>query len=166
MYNEGKKTMGVVKMESNVIMLTGEERELLEKYVTTGVHSARLIRRARAILALDRSTKKGHLRITRVCKEVGISRSSLYDVRNDYLKAASIEEFLSRKKRETPPIEPKITGDVEARIIALACSEPPEGYARWTVMLLANKVVELNYIDNISHMSVHRVLKKTNLSLI
>jgi hypothetical protein len=73
--------------------------------------------------------------------------------------------FLQRKKRENPPVTPKITGELEAHIIALACSKAPEGYSKWTLRLLADKCVELNYIENLSHMSVSRLLKKHNLSL-
>jgi len=71
---------------------------------------------------------------------------------------------LQRKKRATPPVAPKVTGDVEAHIIALCCSSPPEGYSRWTVRLLADKCVELGIIDSISPMTINRTLKKTNLS--
>jgi hypothetical protein len=71
-----------------------------------------------------------------------------------------IEAALKRKKRETPPVKPKITGEVEAHIIALACSEPPKGYAKWSLRLLADKAVELEYIDEISYVSVGAVLKK------
>ena len=71
----------------------------------------------------------------------------------------------ARKKRETPPVPPKVTGDVEAHIIALACGDPPEGYEKWTLRLLADKCVELNYAESLSHMTVSRILKKTNLSL-
>ena len=84
---------------------------------------------------------------------------------NNSLVAESVTGFLQRKKRETPPVAPKITGEVEAKIIALACSEVPQGHARWTLQLLADKSVELNYIDSITDMSVHRLLKKRNLSL-
>jgi hypothetical protein len=72
---------------------------------------------------------------------------------------------LSRKKRATPPVAPKVTGDVEAHIIALACGNPPEGYEKWTLRLLADKCVELNYAESLSHMTVARILKKTNISL-
>lgn len=66
----------------------------------------------------------------------------------------------SEKKRETPPVEPKVTGDVEAHIIALACGDPPKGYAKWTLRLLADRSVKLGYIESISHMQVGRILKK------
>ena len=76
-----------------------------------------------------------------------------------------LEATINRKKRVTPPVPPKVTGDVEAHIIALACSDPPEGYRKWTLRLLAEKCVELNYAESLSHVTVSRVLKKTNLNL-
>ena len=72
---------------------------------------------------------------------------------------------MNRKKRKTPPVAAKVTGDVEARIIALACTDPPKGYAKWTLRLLADRSVKLGYVDSISHTQVGRILKKTNLSL-
>ena len=153
-------------MENNVIMLNETERETLERFVKTGKRSVHLVKRAKTILALDRSNKTEHLRINRICEDVGISRQTLNIVRNDFLNAQSIETFLQRKKRETPPVPKKITGEVEAKIIATACSEVPKGYARWTVRLLADKVVELGFIESISFKSVQTVLKKRNLSLI
>jgi len=152
-------------MENNVILLNEEQRKKLEDYAKNGVHSAHLITRAKVILALDRSNKKDHLRITRICEQVGLSRQAVYDIRNAFLAAPNVKEFLKRKQRETPPVAPKVTGDVEAHIIALACSEPPKGFARWTVTLLAKRSVELNYVDSLSHMTVQRLLKKRNISL-
>ena len=152
-------------MENNIIMLSQDQRQELEEYVRKGVHSVHLVNRARAILALDRSNKKDHLRITRVCEQVGLSRQAIYDIRKDFLAAPSIGEFLTRKKRETPPVPAKVTGEVEARIIALACTKAPEGFARWTVRLLAGKAVELGFVDSLSHMTVERLLKKRNISL-
>ena len=152
-------------MESNVIVLTETERKELESFAKTGVHSTHLITRAKTILALDRSNKKDHLRINRICEMVNLSRQSVNEIRKAFLASSSVSEFLTRKKRSTPPNEPKVTGDVEARIIALACSEPPQGYARWTLHLLAKRSVELNFVDSLSHMTVKRVLKKRNISL-
>ena len=153
-------------MENNVILLKAEERGELEKFTKTGIHSAMLIKRARVILALDRGNKVRTQRINEICKIEGVSRQGLNNIRSDFLSSSSIKEFLSRKKRETPPIERKITGEVEAKIVATACSEVPKGYARWTLRLLAEKVVELGFIDSISFNSVKTVLKKHNLSLI
>jgi hypothetical protein len=69
-----------------------------------------------------------------------------------------------RKKRETPPRQPVFDGEAEARLIALACSEPPEGYARWSIRLLADKVVELGIVETVHHNTIARTLKKTNSS--
>ena len=151
-------------MENNVIILSLEQREQLKEFTRSGKRSAKLIRRANVILALDRSNKKDHLRVNRICEQFSISRQGIADIRAEFLNAESIENFLSRKKRETPPVESQITGDVEAHIIALACSEPPHGYARWTLRFLAEKSVELNFVDKISHTSISNVLKKHNLS--
>ena len=85
-------------------------------------------------------------------------------VRASYCKNG-LEATINRKKRETPPIPAKVTGEVEAHIIALACGQPPEGYSRWTLRLLADKTVELGYIESILHVTVSNILKKTNLSL-
>ena len=152
-------------MENKVIMLNSEQREKLEKFAKTGVRSTHLVKRAKVILALDRWNTKEHLRISRICEQVEITRQSLNTIRKDFLASPSVEEFLTRKKRATPPNEPKVTGDVEAHIIALACSEPPKGYAKWSTRLLAEKSVELDFIDSISHMTVERVLKKRNIRL-
>ena len=153
-------------MENNLVILSEEQRNELERFAKTGTHSAKLITRARVILALDRKSKIRTLRINEICANIGISRNSLSNIRKDFLAAESVEKFLQRKKRETPPVPAKITGEVEAKIIATACTKAPEGYARWTVRLLAEKVVELGYIDSISFKSVQIVLKKRNISLI
>ena len=71
-----------------------------------------------------------------------------------------LDATIQRKKRETPPVEAKVTGDVEAHIIALACGDPPKGYAKWTLRLLADRSVKLGYIESISHTQVGRILKK------
>lgn len=152
-------------MEDNLIMLSEVQRKELEAFAKKGVHSARLITRARTILALDRSNKTEHLRMNRICEQVGLSRQSVNRIRKSFLESPSISAFLTRKKRETPPIEPKVTGDVEARIIALACSTPPQGYSRWTLRLLAKRSVELNFVESLSYMTVQRVLKKRNIDL-
>ena len=152
-------------MENKEINLSKEQREELEKCIKNRRNGVRTIARASVILKLDRSNKKAHLRISRVSEETGLSRQGIYDIRNDFLKSDSIKAFLTRKKRETPPVEPKVTGEVEAHIIALACSTPPEGYARWSLRLLADKSVELGYVDSLSHMAVKRLLKKQNISL-
>jgi len=148
------------------VALTIEERITLVKFTTTGNHSVRLVNRAKVILALDTSENRKAETQESISARVGVSRQTIENIKEDFFAAENITSFLQRKKRETPPVEPKITGEVEAHVIALACSAPPEGAARWTVRLLADKCVELNYVDDLSHMSVQRLLKKRNLSLI
>ena len=134
-------------MESNVIMLSAQQRQALEDFSNKGVHSAKLIKRAKVILALDRNGKKDHLRITRISDQVGLSRQAIYDIRDDFLASETVDAFLTRKKRETPPVPAKVTGEVEAHIIAISCSEPPDGFARWTVRLISQRTVELGIAD-------------------
>lgn len=152
-------------MTENEIWLSVEQRAELMDFAKNGVHNAHLITRAKTILALDRTDKKDHLRIGRVCETVGLSRQAVYDIRKAFIEADSVSSFLTRKKRETPPVAAKITGEVEAHVIELACSTPPEGYAKWTLQLLASKAVELSIVDSLSFKSVQRILKKHNLSL-
>jgi len=152
-------------MERTPIILTSEQREELEKFCRTGVHSVKLVKRARIILELDTSEGRKATKQEELAIHVDVSRQTVNEAKKDYLAAESVSAFLQRKKRDTPPVAPKITGEVEAKIIALACGEVPEGYSRWTLQLLADKSVELKYIDSITDMSVHRLLKKRNLSL-
>ena len=152
-------------MKKNDVKLRAEQRKELERFSKTGVHSAKLISRAQIILLLDRSQGGKPLKFKEIAKRLDVSMTTITNVKRAFLKAESVLAFLSRKKRETPPVEPKITGEVEARIIALACGEAPKGCSRWTVRLIAEKSVELKLVDSLSHMSVHKLLKKHNLRL-
>ena len=152
-------------MKKNEIILTAEQRKELEKFSKTGIHSAKLIKRAEIILLLDTSESGKAVTFEEISRRLDVSVTTITNVKKDFFAAESVAAFLQRKKRETPPVEPKITGEVEARIIALACSEIPAGCARWTVRLLADKSVELQIVDSLSFKSVHRLLKKHNLSL-
>ena len=152
-------------MGEKEIYLTIEEQNQLKEIVKAGVHSAREITRARVLLMLDRTGKNDHVRYSRTAEYAGISKQSVYNMRDEYLETRDIESYLRRKKRETPPVAAKVDGRVEAQVIALACGEPPEGCCRWTVRLLAEKAVELHYVDSLSHMTVQRLLKKRNISL-
>ena len=152
-------------MKTNRITLTNEERTELEKFSTTGTHNIRLVNRAKIILALDTSNNKKPLKHKEITKKLDTSRQTINNTIKRYHKTKTIPDFLQRKKRKNPPIEPKITGEIEAHIIAIACSQTPQGHAKWTLKLIADKCIELNYIDSISRMSVSRLLKKHNLLL-
>jgi len=152
-------------MKQNEIKLSTAQRKELERYSRTGVHSARLIKRAQIILLLDTSKNSKAVKFEEIAKRLNVSLTTITKVKAAFIVSESVCAFLQRKKRDTPPVEPKITGEIEARIIALACSEVPEGYARWTVRLIAEKSVELKLVESLSHMSVHNLLKKRSLSL-
>ena len=149
-----------VKIELNEIV-----RSELEKFAKTGKRSVMLVNRAKIILELDEADGRKPLLQATIAERIGVSRQAVNDAKQDFLAAENVSAFLQRKKRETPPVQPKITGEVEAHIIALACSPVPEGRAKWGLRLLADKCVELNFIDSISFTSVRRILKKHNLSL-
>ena len=142
------------------VILSDKERSKLAGIISKGTASARSIMHAHVLLAADES--KGQKRSE---KEIAslflVNPQTVHTIRKTYA-TEGLDAAIDRKKRQTPPIQPKITGDVEAKIIALSCSEPPEGRSKWTVRLLADKVVELQIIDSISHESVFRLLKKTN----
>jgi transposase len=152
-------------MKRTVILLTPEQRNELEKFCTLGVHSVKLAKRARIILALDTSEGRKAMKQEEVAKCVGVSRQTVNDAKQDFLAAESATAFLHRKKRSAPPVARKITGEVEAKIVALACGEAPKGCSRWTLKLLAAKSVELKIIDSIADISVYRLLKKHSVSL-
>lgn len=153
-------------MSKSPIYLREDDRKIAENFAKNGVHNAHLIRRANILLDLDRTGKEDRMIITRTAENYGVSRQTVYNIIEDYHNAKDINDFLSRKKRETPPVPAKADGEVEAHIIAMACSKPPEGHARWTLRLLAQKAVELDFIDSISAMTIQRLLKKQNISLI
>jgi predicted XRE-type DNA-binding protein len=148
------------------IELSQETRRKLEKFCTTGNHSVKSVIRAKIILELDESNERKPLKQEVIADKIGVSRQAVNDAKKAFLASESVSEFLKRKKRETPPVEPKVTGELEAHIIAIACSKVPEGCSKWTLRLITEKCVELNYINSLSHMSVSRILKKLNLSLI
>ena len=147
------------------IKLDANTRCELEKYTKTGNRSVMLLKRAKVILELDEADGRKPLTQAQIAEKVGVSRQAVNDAKQAFIAAGCASKFLKRKKRETLPVKPKITGEVEAHIVALACGPVPEGCAKWSVRLLADKSVELNYIDSISPASVHRLLKKHSLSL-
>jgi transposase len=142
------------------IYLPKNERTELEQLIKSGVHSARVIARARALLLLDRS--EGETRtIEQVIDAAMVSQGTIYNLKKRYV-SEGLNRALYEKPR--PGAKPKIDGEVEAHLVALACSNPPEGYDRWTLRLLADRLVSLEIIDSISHVAVGEALKKMNLS--
>jgi len=145
------------------VNLSTEEKEMLNEITRNGKSTAKEIMHARILLATD-DAREPKLTVRQVAEKCDSTTTTVQTVRRLYA-TQGFEAALERKKRETPPVEAKITGEVEAKLVALACTEPPEGRAHWALRLLADKAVELEIIDSISHSSVSTVLKKHNLSL-
>jgi transposase len=143
----------------NPVRLTAEEQTHLRAFISTGKASARAIRRAQILLAADANRVGGSLRELDIAERMQVHVNTVYAVRKAYAELGW-QGAIGRKKRVAPPTPAKITGELEAKIIALSCSAPPNGRSRWTLELLADRVVELHYIDSISHETVRQVLKK------
>jgi transposase len=143
--------------KSPAVCLTAEERDLLEKFVAHGRKSARAMHRARILLLLDEARLEKD-----VAPILGVSRGTIHNVRTKYLQKADehILDILHEAPRSGRPI--KMDPSVEAHVTMLACSHPPEGYGRWTLPMIAEKLVQLAVLDTISHESVRRTLKKTH----
>ena len=146
-----------------VIELSNPEKVRLMEIVKKGNSPARTILRANILLASDKRNEK-YMTVSEIADAYHTTPTTVQTVRTSYCKNG-LEATINRKKREIPPIPAKVTGEVEAHIIALACGQPPEGYSKWTLRLLANKTIELGYIESISHVTISTILKKTNLSL-
>ncbi len=141
------------------IHLKQNERNELEQLIKSGKQSARVLSRARVLLLLDRSQGKAR-KISEVAAAVMVTSGTVCQIKRRYF-----EEGLNLQDKSRPgrPIS-KMTGQVEAHLIALTCSEPPAGYDRWTLRLLADRLVSLEIVDSISHVAVGKTLKKMNLS--
>lgn len=141
------------------VRLAKSEREALLTIVSKGSAPAKEVMHANVLLATDENISKVRRSEKEIAALFHVNPQTVHTIRRRYSEDG-LGKAISRKKRETPPVEPKITGDIEARIIALSCGAPPEGRTRWSLRLLAEKAVELEYIDSISHEAVGRLLKK------
>ena len=147
------------------VALTEDERKALLRIVESksGKCSNTTKVRAKVLLNLD---ENGELPLSpaATAKKCKVTRETVYLIRSQY-SAKGAESTVLRKKRETPPVPPKVTGDVEAHIIATACSAAPEGKSKWTLQMIADKIVLNGIVDSIDKETVRRTLKKRNLSL-
>jgi transposase len=146
------------------VTLIEEERKELETMTRKGKTHARRFIHARALLLCDCGEYGPAWNVSDVAVALGVTSRSIEHLKKRFVEEG-LEAALERKAREKPSREVVFDGAFEARLIALACSEAPEGRQRWTVRLLADKAVELKYAESVSHMTVQRVLKKMNLNL-
>jgi hypothetical protein len=151
-------------MRKYIVTLTEEERSELKKITSRGSHRSQKVMNALILLNCD----EGKFQEARSINEVTASVLQISMRKIDRVKRRFVEEgfdiALNGRKGERVYTK-KADGDFEAHLVALSCSGPPEGFARWSLRLLADRVVELNYIDSISHETVRRVLKKRNKAL-
>ena len=150
-------------MKKYKVTLTAEERQLLHDLVTSGQAAAKKLAHARVLLKADAAPDGPAWLDQRIADAVEVSVATVERVRQRFVEQG-LDAALNRKPRERPAREPKLDGRGEARLIAVACSAPPEGRKEWTMRLLADKLVELEVVDSISDETVRRALKKTRSS--
>lgn len=143
-----------------IVALSAEERKTLESLTTTGKTSAYKLNHARVLLMADINHQGGGWRDHDISDALNISISTIERIRQRFV-GQSLEAALSRQlaSRTKPRL---LDGEQEAHLVALACAQPPEGQGRWSLRLLADQLVELGYVESISHESVRQTLKKTN----
>lgn len=147
------------------VALSVEDREALMRMTTTGVRSASMIRRARVLLALDTSAGGVDPRAV-IADRVGVSCETVRLVSKRFAETdGDVWATIGRKEREFPPVPSPVTGEVEAKLIALACSQPPAGRSRWSLRLLEKHVALIEDLPNLDHSTIGRVLKKRNFVL-
>jgi len=146
-------------MEKYVVELTSEERKELSELVSKGKAAARKIIHARVLLQADESKNGSVWTDKQISDAFGIHTNTIHGIRRRFVEQG-LQAALDRKKQERPSRKRIVDGEVEARLIALRCSDPPEGRNEWNLRLLADKLVELEIVPDISHETVRQALKK------
>jgi len=143
-----------------MVELSSDEREHLKAVISKGKAAAKAILKARILLKSDQGPLGEGWTDDRICQALDSNETMVGRVRRQLVEEG-MAAVLTRKKRATPPIPPIFDGEAQARLIALACSEPPAGHARWSIRLLADKVVALEIVERAHFNTVGRALKKT-----
>ena len=146
-----------------LVTLTSDEREWLTGLVSADQRSALTVTRARILLKADQAPGGPAWDDAAIAEALDCGPRTVERVRQRFVERG-LQDALARKRQDKPSRERKFDGAQEARLIALACSQPPDGRARWTLKLLADKLVELEVFDSVSDETVRRVLKKTSCS--
>jgi hypothetical protein len=145
------------------VNLTSEERSYLEKLISSGIAPARKLTRARILLKSDCSEGGPNWTYEAICNALDVNSLTVTTVRKAYAEGG-LGKVLSRKKTDRQYVH-CLDGNAEAHLIALACSDAPEGYDRWTLRLLQDRFVKLEIVESVSHETIRTTLKKMNLSL-
>jgi len=147
-------------MKKYIVRLSVEVRESLRTMVSSGKGPARMFTRARILLKADISEGGPGWADEKIAEALDVTIQTVERVRKQLVEE-SLEAVLRRRKYVQKVSRKKLDGDAEAHLIALACSEAPKGYTRWSLRLLAGRMVELGYVESITHEAVRRALKKT-----
>ena len=158
-----EKTEKEASVKKYIVKLTEQEREDLQELISKGKSSARKLMHARILLKADESEGGPGWKDEQISEGLEVSVSTIERVRRQLVEKG-VDAALTRRPGSGYR-DPKVDGEKEAHLIALACSTPPDGYGRWTLRLLAKKMVELEYIESLSYEEVRQTLKKTNLNL-
>jgi transposase len=150
-------------MNKYKVTLTAEERQELQALIAAGRAAAKKLMHARILLKADAADGGPAWPDERIAEALEVSAATAGRVRRRFVEEG-LAAALVRKKQDRPSRERKLDGRAEARLIALACSGPPDGRAAWTLQLLADRLVELRVVDSVCDETVRRVLKKTNSS--
>ena len=145
------------------VKLTTSERTELKELVSSGEASAQEIRRAYILLKSDSGPEGPNWNYKQICDAFEVSSLTVYNVRKNYSQGG-LQRAIFRKKPDRV-YERRLDGKDEAHLIALACSEAPEGYERWSLRLLKDRMIQLEIVENISHETIRQTLKKTSSSL-
>ncbi len=145
------------------IKLTKLEVEELHIIINKGSHTSQTFRAAYILLNCDEGNYSEKVTNEQISQVLKVGMRTIDRVKKKFVEGG-LEAVLERQPT-TRVYDPKVDGDMEAKLVTLCCSEPPKGFAKWSLRLLADKMVELKYVESISHVTVRTVLKKTNLSL-
>lgn len=146
------------------VKLSENERKYVQEKINKEATAKTFRKRCNILLMLDENAGKPATQ-EETAKRVGVSEVTVYKTLKEYSEEG-IEYALHYKKPQEPPVKRIVTGEAEARIIAAACSKPPEGYSRWTLRLLRERVLELKIVESISRETIRTTLKKRNSNLI
>lgn len=150
-------------MKKHSIVLTAEQRRDLERLISSGEAKARKLLRARILLKADCGPQGPRWSNRQIHEALACSESTVCRTRHDFAEGG-VALALNRRPQPERPQKRKLDGEQEAHLVALLCQPAPDGYESWTVRLVAEKLVELEIVESVSHETVRQVLKKTNSS--
>jgi transposase len=148
-------------MKKNLVKLTQEQRQQLEQLIRSGKAPARTIMHAHILLKVDTSSDGPNWSDNQIQQAFGVGTATIWRVRRRFLEHG-LADALHRRPQPERPEKRKLNGELEAHLIAITCGEKPEGEGRWSLRLLANKLVEVGEVEEVSYETVRRTLKKTN----